>query len=263
MTQKPTGPYISIEINVAGYRDRFISEIATHIADLNQALKALRDGTFVANAIQHKNVQGVTVGYTHPNVAAGAERRHVETCFRAVIGAFITFLDRMIAIQNLSSDIPFERNLDSDAALGYVEEYIDRKILEVARDTKLKNPGKLDRFAGLQPWSKDAATSFFALRRCLEHHDGIPDQDIKLKWKALRIFCNDKEIDGLPYRINAGETLNMRMVEMTKTLPKSQRVQVSEQELRDILTTLEHVISTEIVQIVVASKTAGTSASAP
>jgi hypothetical protein len=48
---------------------------------------------------------------------------------------------------------------------------------------------------------------------------------------------------------------------MSRTLPKSQRVQVSEQELRDILSTLELVISAEIVQIVVSSKTGAASVS--
>jgi hypothetical protein len=142
-------------------------------------------------------VQGITVQYPNINVVTGAEQRHIDTCFRAVIAAFITFLDRMIAVQKLTgTTIPIDQTMSGEQALTRSREHIDHKILQVASDRALTNPKKIESFAGLSDFSKDAAKSYFALRRCLEHHDGIPDEDIDLIWRALRYCCGDREKYG-------------------------------------------------------------------
>ncbi len=254
LTTQPERTDISITINVPAYRDQFVAEVAAHVADLNNGVNTLEAGTFEQNARRRTNAQGFTIEYTGTDIAAGGEQRQVETCFRAVIAAFITFLDRMIAVQHMwGQSIPIDQDLSLDAVVPYATAYINQKVLEVARNRNLTNPKKIDLFSGLPDWSNKAVKGYFLLRRCLEHHAGIPDADINLQWKGFRLFVGPKEIDRLPTYLPKGGSLSAGLLDGGKLLAAGTRATLSEQELRDIIFSLENVISLEVAQQVISS----------
>jgi hypothetical protein len=249
-TPKPgLHPDISVTIRLPDYRDQLMQQIGSHVADLTQALRSLEEGTFSEQAMKKGQSQVFHVTYSNLDIQRGAEQRHIEKCFRAVIASFITYLDQMIAMQRLSVEgIPIEKVLEQHEALEYVQGQIQHAITVVATDRSLTNPKKIESFLGLRQWSKDAALSLFALRRCYEHHGGVAESDFTIRYGATRIFGGDQEIGSLPFMLHAGQGLSLRRIEKEIDVKAGKPVQLTEQEFRDIVFTIE-VLGLEILEI--------------
>lgn len=242
-------PNISVTIRLPDYRDQLSRQIGAHVADLTHALRSLEDGSFSAQATKKSQSQVFQVGYSNLDIQRDAEQRHIEKCFRAVIASFVTYLDQMIAMQRLSATgVPIEKDLEPHEVLEYVQGQIQHGITAVATDRSLTNPKKIECFQSLRQWSKDAALSFFALRRCYEHHGAIAESRFTIRYGALRIFGGDQEIGSLPFMLGKGQGLFLKQIEKEIEVEAGDRVRLTEQQLRDIVYTIE-VLGLEILEI--------------
>lgn len=112
--------------------------------------------------------------------------------FNSAIRTFIDFVDKMVAVRDIDLTkltIKIERQLNTEGEIiEYVttraNEIVENGIRKVAVDTKLTNPKKIEKFAGLSNFSRKASLSYFALRRCIEHHKNIP--------QSISLFYLDK-----------------------------------------------------------------------
>jgi hypothetical protein len=239
---------VVVRVRLPDYKDQLIGQIGKHIADLTQGLRALQEGTFVKLATSKAPQSVFHVEYAGLDVEGGAEQRHVQGCFRAVIAAFITYLDQMIAMQRMSeTGIPIHRNLSETEALPYVNEFVQRAITSVATDRSMTNPRKIESFAGLSEWAKQSANGMFALRRCYEHHGGIAESAFSVPYKAMRLFAGDDEITALPHQAAEDQAISLRFIDKMLVVKTGERPVVGEQQLRDLVNTIELAVATEIL----------------
>lgn len=232
----------SVEINPAGCFNQLIRTIHGHLADLRSVLRAIDDGTFVdrartpsANAVIQLQVMDAATS------ATDAARRATTACFKSMITDFISFLDRMIATRRVIGrrTVIVERPLKGQDEINlYLQEVMHRAYLTVARDRSLTNPAKL-RELNVSSKLASIAKSFFALRRCVEHHGGVPDTEIRLEYKRLRLATGGNEIVSLPHELAAGDTLEVGVVDEQKVLPAGQMVTLCENDIDHIAHTIQ------------------------
>jgi len=243
----------SIEINPAGCFNQLIRLIHGHVADLRNVLRAIDDGTFAdrarmpaPNAVMQFQVMDAATS------AADAARRATIACFKSMISEFISFLDRMIATRRLidRSAVIVERPLNGEEEIKlYLQQVMQQTYLKVARDRALTNPAKLKELKVSSKLSS-IANSFFVLRRCVEHHGGVPDTDIRLEYKRVRLSIQGAEIPSLPQVVGAGETIEVTVVDERKTLPAGQTASLSENDIVHIALTIQ-LIAREIYEVAV------------
>jgi hypothetical protein len=166
------------------------------LADLAHTMQGVQSGTYARDA------NGQTFGLVQANfvpdathLATRALERAAVTCFRSAIASFISFLDRLIAFQDLANEkIVVDHEItELDDFYAYLNAKVNRGIGTVASDTSLSNPKKLARFPGLSEVSKRAVLSYFALRRCIEHHQSVPQEEIHVSVWAHKLFIDDVE----------------------------------------------------------------------
>lgn len=159
------------------------AQLDAALADLAHTIQGVQSGTYAQNAnnqsfglVQANFVPDAT------HLASRAIERAAVTCFRSVMASFIGFLDRLIAFQNLANErVVVDHDITTlDDLYAYLNSKVARRIGIVASDTTLTNPRKLARFPGLSDVSKRAVLSYFALRRCIEHHQSVPQEDIHI-----------------------------------------------------------------------------------
>jgi hypothetical protein len=136
--------------------------------------------------------------------------------------SFISFLDRLIAFQDLANEkVVVDHDITKlDDLYGYLNSKVNRRIGIVASDTSLSNPKKLARFPGLSDVSKRAVLSYFALRRCIEHHQSVPEDDIHVSVWAHKVFIDDVEVLQLPARCTEGQRVEYRIIGEERIFPK-------------------------------------------
>ena len=239
---------IIVNVRLPDYKDQLVAQVGRHVADLTHALRALQDGSFVEQAKGKGPGSLFHVEYPDLDVTTGAEQRHVQNCFRAVIAAFIAFLDQMIAMGRLAAaGIPIDRTLSEAEVLPYVRQYVEKVITTVASDRSLTNPKKIAAFSGLSEWAKEATAGLFALRRCYEHHGGVAESDFVVRYRALRLLAGKGEITALPFVAEENTGISIGLIDKEIVVKAGERPELTEQQLRDIVNTIELPLATEIL----------------
>jgi len=212
-------------------------------------MKAVEEGEYASRA------SGQSFGLVRvefdADLPAGAAERAAAGCFRAVVASFISFLDKLIAIRSVSQDgIRIERELHGyEEAIGYFHAYVTKRISETARNRSLTNPRKIDLFPSLSGFSKRAALGYFALRRCLEHHQGIPQEDIELCILNQTVFVDDVEVTTLPWVIKAGQEVKLKLVPAAKRFVAGSRVALSPADAYAIAFTIRVALAPEALGV--------------
>jgi hypothetical protein len=251
-------PQANVTISPAHFRDQLIAKVAAHMADLTQALQALQDGSFIDQA--KRNPLGVIrIEYPNVDIKTGAEQRQIKKCFHNVVGAFITFLDQIIGVQRFVAEkaIPVERSLTEADILPYVTERLENCIAAVSSDRSLTNPKKIRSFFGISEWAKQVSDGLFSLRRCYEHHDGMSRNQFVVPYRKMLIVSGEEEIVQLPHRVKVGGSLGLKFVDKAITVQKGDHPELTEEQLRDIVSTIELQLSLEILQLVSAGMSQG------
>lgn len=196
----------SIQINPSGCYNQMVKATHGHLANFRAILRAIDDGTFTERVQTSSPDSFMNFQLMESAVVpSDAAPRAAANCFKAIIAEFISFLDRLIATRRfVSRPTVVERGLSGyDEIKAYLRERMEREYLEVARDRALTNPRKL-RELGVAPAFASVANSFFTLRRCIEHHGGIPDTEIRLDFRRIKLCIEGEELVG-PRHFEAGK----------------------------------------------------------
>lgn len=222
------------------------------LADLAHMMQSVQSGTYARDA------NGQSFGLVQANfvpnathLATRALERAAVTCFRSAIASFISFLDRLIAFQDLANEkLVVDRDITNlDDLYAYLNSKVNRRIGIVVSDTTLSNPKKLARFPGLSEVSKRAVLSYFALRRCIEHHQFVPQDDIQVSVWSYKLFVDDVEILQLPAHCTEGQTVEYRVFGEARMFPKGSKVTLDPQDVHSIIVALRGSIAPEIFNL--------------
>jgi hypothetical protein len=222
------------------------------LADLAHMMQSVQSGTYAQNA------NGQSFGLVQANfvpdathLAARALERAAVTCFRSVIASFISFLDRLIAFQDLANEkVLVDHDITKFEDLyAYLNSKVVHRIAIVASDTSLSNPKKLGRFPGLSEVSKRAVLGYFALRRCIEHHQSIPQDDIHVSVWSYKLFIDEVEILQLPAHCTEGQTVQYRVFGEERVFRKGSKLTLDAPDVHSIVVALRGSIAPEIFNL--------------
>jgi hypothetical protein len=238
-----------VNINPDLFVAEFQNAIEGHVADLRNTLRALEDGSFAQRASTPR--ADVVIHLELGLSGSGAEQtagRACNGCFLDLTRALINYLDRMIAVQKCIAEPPPVPSGTSgrEGVIRVVSEYLEGVHRTVARDTGLTNPRKIDRFPGLVDGARQAALSYFGLRRCLEHHGGVPDRELRIQYHKLSIVAGGHEITKLPYVAAENTAISLRTEAETKVFPAGTDVALTEADIEKIVFTLQSIIAPEV-----------------
>ena len=244
---EPNKPSVIVTINHTYYLERLIEKIAGHLADLNHGMRAVEAGE-LSGAIDSRVNQFVKIQY-NVDVLKGADQRHTYKCCRAVISDVVGFIDAMIAIRRATeSGVPITRALRDDVEIrAYVDRFLDATIQKVSADQSLTAPRKIDSVR-ISSKSSESAKAYFKLRNALEHHNGIPKEDINLTLTQLQMITTSGEVITGPMILKEGEGVAVRIHSEERVFTKGQRIVLSEDDIRRLAFTLEN-IAREIVTL--------------
>ncbi len=247
---------ISAAPDLTPWLPQLYAELDGCLADLAQTMSAIQEGTYAERATgQRFGLVEVNFPPDSSYFSSKALQRASETCFRAAIASFISFLNKLIATVLLRKEgIRIERDLSAyEEIQEYFNAYLARKISQVASDRALTNPKKLNYFPSLSDFSKRAALSYFALRRSLEHHQGMPQEDIEIHVYRQKLFIDDVETTELPAVCHGGQMVQLRLVTDRKILPMGTRVILSPEDAHAIVFTIRVALAPEVFKVHVES----------
>ncbi len=228
------------------------AQLDAALADLAHTIQGVQSGTYPQNAnnqsfglVQANFVPDAT------HLAGRAIERAAVTCFRSVMASFIGFLDRLIAFQDLVNEkVVVDHDITKlDDLYAYLNSKVAHRIGIVASDTSLTNPKKLARFPGLSEISKHAVLGYFALRRCIEHHQSVPQEDIHVSVWSHKLFIDDVEILQLPAHCREGQKVEYRVFGEERIFRKGSRITLDAQDVHSIVVALRGSIAPEIFNL--------------
>lgn len=243
---------LSAEVDITPWFQQLTTELDAALADMAHTMASIQDGSYAEKANGQRF--GLIEVKFSPDATSRSKRaidRAAEACFRSTIGRFISFLDKLIASDLLSQEgIVADCDLSSPGEIhAYLNAYLAKKIAVVAGDTKLSNPKKLARFEDLADFSRRAVLGYFALRRCIEHHQGIAQEDIQFCVLRQKLFVDDAEVLELPAPVREGQTVQVRLVPEEKTFAWGTEVVLSPEDVHAIVLTLRVAIAPEIFKL--------------
>jgi len=222
------------------------------LADLAHTMQSVQSGTYAKNANgQNFGLVQANFGPDATHLATHAIERAAETCFRSVIANFISFLDKLIAFQDLANEkVVVDHEITRlDDFYAYLNSKVERRIEIVASDRGLTNPKKLARFDGLSEVSKRAVLGYFALRRCVEHHQNVAQEDIHVSVWAQKLFIDDVEVRQLPAHCREGQKVEWRIIGEERVFRKGSRVTLDPPDVYSIVVALRGSIAPEIFSL--------------
>jgi hypothetical protein len=251
------GPHqISVSVDGTGWLHQLTADLEVALADLANTMKAVADGTYAKNVSSGQHFGLLQVRF--PNAAdfvPKAVARAAEDCFRASVANFISFLDKLIATSHIRNEgITTDRDITSEEDLKiYVNDYLSRKISKVASDRTLTNPRKIEYFPTVPDFSKQAVSGYFALRRALEHHQGVATEKIELCFLKKRLFVGEQEITHFPIFIKSGGTLGLKVTQEVKTFLPGEKIELTPEDVYGIILTLRMAIAPQVFDAHVAA----------
>ena len=230
-----------VSINREVLMARFQRAIAGHMADLQQALRAMEQDTFAERAAESDPQVFMKVVYSNIDVLDAADQRQLQKCCKALVSAFVNFLDSVAAHAAIKKEgIPVSRNLRGDGEIRkYVDDYILEKTHAIARDQSIKLPDKIDA-SGLSPLSAAVAKGYGSLRNCLEHHHAVAQRELSVTLTSLQLVTSDGLVVDRPMTLKEGNSILARMNTEEKTISKGTQVTLSEADIRKVAFTLEN-----------------------
>jgi len=136
----------------------------------------------------------------------------------------------MIALKRtIGYQVALTKNLSSKEELReFIDSILESAYVKVAKDSTISNPKKLAEFPALPGQLKTIALSYFALRRCLEHHSSTPTQELRVPFPKMSLFADDEEIRGFPYECKAGTAIKMSLNYPETVFPASRKILLDE-----------------------------------
>jgi hypothetical protein len=240
---------LEFKINPEVYLAQMLQQTAASLAELRNTLRALDDGSFAQRAATPRPDAIVSFRVDNPRaIDQDAVHRACSSCFLGLIRALITLMDRIVAVKRCIAQpitIPSAVSNIEDLQTFLANE-LEKTYTNVARDTRLTNPVKLRSLGIASDFINNVALSYFSLRRCLEHHNGIPDQDIHVLYSRLTFLAGDEEITKLPFVAKEGASVTLKLDDSERVFVAGEEIQLTEQDIEQIFFTIQSVIGPQV-----------------
>jgi len=247
----PTNKPIQINLNPDVYVLDLQRAVTTHLAEARAALAAIDDGSFTARANTSRS--GGVIAMQIPADVAGSigSREICNPAFLGMARALGKYLDQMVAVRRvLRKAPPLPPGLTTpEEILAAFDRLMEETYLAVARDRKLSYPAKIADFQGITDEARDAALSIFTLRRCLEHHGGIPAEPAHLAYTRFTIFMAGHEMTKTPFTPPTPGTVTVKASHERKIFPAGTPITITEQDLEHVMVTINTRIAGEIRRV--------------
>ncbi|MFC1611517.1 hypothetical protein ACFL6C_11205 [Myxococcota bacterium] len=181
----------------------------------------MEDGSFESKAVTPRPGALLQFSFDLHATPDEAAARLCSRCFVSVVGELVTYLDRMIAFKRfISKQVPLPSDITTpDGVSAVVKRLLEEEYAAVARDTTLSNPKKLAFFPGIASIACDSSLSYFAVRRCIEHHGGRPAEDLTLWYGRLKCLAGDIEITQAGQAAPPGMGISLGMEHASRSIP--------------------------------------------
>jgi hypothetical protein len=241
---------IRVTIDTGFYLNAVSVAVARHVVDLRVALRSFEDGSFRDKAEMASTGALLKFTIEPKGMEETAPARLCNRCFVTMVGELVTFLDRMVAVQNCMAQPPLVPAAVTTTARvqALVLQRIEDEYRSVARDRTLTNPRKLERFPAIDANVKNAALSYFDLRRTIEHHGSRPIRDVTVRFARLKLLAGDVEITQPGHVVAENTAVNLGMNYESRLLPIGDAVVLEEHELEHIMFTIQHLIAPEVLR---------------
>jgi hypothetical protein len=244
---------LEFKINPDVYLAQMHQQTAASLAELRNTVRALADGSFAQRAAAPRPAGVVSFSLDNIQTAdQDAVSRACASCFLGLVRSLITFIDRMVATKRcVGQSVQIPTAVSTLAELqAFLANQVEETYTSVARDTRLTNPVKLKSLGVASDFVNNAALSYFALRRCLEHHAGILDKDINLLYFKSTIFCGEEEVTQVPFVAKEGANVSIKFDEAERVFHAGDKVQLTEYEIEQVFFTIQSVMGPQIRQTV-------------
>jgi hypothetical protein len=247
------GAGMAVTVDPGLYLSTLSQSVEGHLGALRVALRSLEDGSFQSKAAKPRPGAFLKLSLELPAAPDAAIAQLCNRCFVSVVGELVTYLDRMIAVKRFTSkQVPIPSGTTTtDGVLRLVQRLLDEEYAAVARDTSLSNPKKLADFPGIAAIARDSSLSYFAVRRCLEHHSGLPAEDITLWYGRMKLLAGDMEITEAGQAAPPGVGISLALEHVLRVLPVGAAVVLNEDELERVVFTVQTLIGPEIRRVLV------------
>jgi hypothetical protein len=237
----------SVSADLTGWLGQFQRDCDAAIADLTQVCSSATQNTTYQQQIENYRFGVARIILEKPEeLSAVAPERAARTCFLNVIGKYIGFLDKLIAVQRLTHvDIEYEIH-SMEELQAFVNNRFEREAAKVARDTSLSNPKKIDCFQNASGYARDTSKAYFQLRRALEHHNDVPDSDLVIPTQRIGFLAGANEIKTLGITLAKGDALSAKMFHEELKLAKGKKITLTPQNAYDLVFTMRMVLGPEI-----------------
>ena len=240
-----------LTINPDVYLSQLHLEMSGHLARLRTITQAIEDGSFIssANAPRPGDIVRLVMGIDESFLARSDQvansRNH---CFLDMIRSLIGYMDRMISVRRVAKQtmIVPDGGWSLDDALQALQMRLEREYEIVVRDTTLSNPKKIAQFSSVSVSTRTAALQYFDVRRCLEHHGGIPSKALSMSVLGFKVLADGTPITSLPYQADKGTILEFHRTQSEITLPAAHPIKLADADLEGVYHLIVDVIASEI-----------------
>jgi hypothetical protein len=184
-----------------------------------------------------------------------ASQRVIEQCARSIVSEFVTFLDRMIAIRRaIEHGFRVPQDLTgTDAILHFARSELERLYLTIAADRRLQNRQKV-RELNVSSDAERIAISLLSLRGSIEHHGGTAMEELSIVPRVPTLLADNQPIESLPFTMEKGQQLGMKIVEQLVTVSAGQPIRLTEANIEH-LAFIVRLLAIEIAQRVAKQQT--------
>jgi hypothetical protein len=250
------------DIQVTISPDKYLGELQTSItnevADLRSILRRLEDSSYLEKALTPRHDALMQLGIkpsiatADTNAVTQAAGSACNRCFHNLVRSLLTFIDRLIAIRRFVAEgmeLPPGNQTVADVQF-LINERLDEMYQVVAHDRSLSNTRKIGEFALPAGLASKSLLSFVTLRNCLEHHGGIPSQEIKVTALKLVLSHGGEEITQLPHEVEGGATVSLIADEHEWEFPAKVAVVLTEDQIEAVYMTIIYSIARALIHAI-------------
>lgn len=231
---------------------KFQEAIAGHISDFRNTLRTIEDDSYIHRSKAESKTLVVNLAASEADLTKNAAiQRACRRHFLSIVGDLITYVDWLIAAKNAHGQrIP---GVSTQSATEEIRNAINDLLYDhyrrVAADTRLTNPAKIKMLGDVPPWIEEFLLSLFSMRRAMEHHSNIPDKDISISYRKIRIAIGTVELREFPISVEGGQSMSIEIAEENRLFPADRRIELGEEDLECLFFTLQALVGPVLVKI--------------
>ncbi|MFA5946307.1 MAG: hypothetical protein WC802_05385 [Patescibacteria group bacterium] len=241
-----------VNVNPSFYLEKFNESVGRRVHDMRVVLRALESSAYEQLAMMKPPDAVMDLKLLPSATKDGVASRQINICVADIAEDFFAFLDALMAMKCIHKNggVRIERPLDGrDDILRYIDTYIKKETGRISADQKIKVPDKIGAFT-VPDKIKDIANGYNKIRVAVRHHRGVANQEFSISLYRLRPTINGRDIENLPVIAKEGEVVGIKTEIVQRHFKPGDVVALSEDEVHQIVMTLQLIIGPAYVQAV-------------